>query len=103
MSVVRRPYRLEIAELSRLIGKESDDDAVFYIHTVRDRDIDGIWGIIHYGLIDNFAAGMNIEQGDITRRYRIEIPVHSDEVLEDRSSSFSRKVDSREGPSIHRL
>lgn len=92
MSVVRRPYRLEIAELSRLIGKESDDDAVFYIHTVRDRDIDGIWGIIHYGLIDNFAAGMNIEQGDITRRYRIEIPVHSDEVLEDRSSSFLGKL-----------
>ncbi|WP_025770948.1 hypothetical protein [Thioalkalivibrio sp. HK1] len=94
MSVVRKPYRLESAELSQLIGRQrdEDDDAVFYIHTVRDRDIDGIWGIIHYGLIDNFAAGMNIGYGDITERYRIDIPLHSDELLDDRSSSFLGKL-----------
>ncbi|MBF2758673.1 MAG: hypothetical protein ISN28_05235 [Ectothiorhodospiraceae bacterium AqS1] len=103
ISVVRKPYRLEKAELSLLIGKENEEngDAVFYIHTVQDRDIDGIWGIIHRGLIDNFAAGMDIEREGKSLRYRVDIPVHSDELLQDRSSSFLGKfIDAKVRESI---
>ncbi len=96
MSVIRKPYRLESAPLSRLIGKESDGDgdgdSIFYIHTVGKRDIDGIWGIIHYGLVDNFASGIEIERGDDTSIYRTTIPLHADELLDDRSSSYLGKL-----------
>ena len=90
LNVVRRPYRLEVATLADLLQrkKEENPDTIFYLHTVQDTDIQGIWGIVHFGLIDNFARGVAIRRGEDIETYRVKIPRDADERLEDQSSSF---------------
>ena len=90
LNVVTRPYRIESATLADLLQREQTEnpDTIFYLHTVKDADDQGIWGIIHFGLIDNFARGMAIRRGEDVETYTVRIPRYADERLEDQSSSF---------------
>ena len=90
LKVITEHYRLESATLADLLQREKSEnpDSIFYLHTVQDTDVQGIWGIIQFGLIDNFARGMAIRHGKDVETYRVEIPRDADETLEDRSSSF---------------
>ena len=90
LTVITQPYRIEAATLADLIQKQMNEhpDSVFYVRTVRPTDRQGIWGIIHSGLIDNFARGMAVRRGERVETYTVDIPPEADEVHHDRSSSY---------------
>ena len=90
LNVVTRPYRIESATLADLLERQQAEnpDSIFYLHTVLPTDDQGIWGIVHFGIIDNFARGMAIRQGKDIETFTVRIPRHADERLPDRSSSF---------------
>ena len=90
LSVITQPYRIESATLADLLRKQKSEhpDSVFYVRTVRPTDRQGIWGIVHSGLIDNFARGMAVRRGEQVETYTVNIPLEADERRHDRSSSF---------------
>ena len=94
LNVVTRPYRLEAATLADLLRRQKTEnpDSIFYLHTVQPTDEQGIWGIVHFGLIDNFARGMAVRRGEDVETYTVRIPRDADERLRDRSSSFLGKL-----------
>ena len=90
IGIIRKPYRLEEATISELLAQEKllDPDAIFYVRTVRNTDHQGIWGIVHGGLISNFSRGVAIRRGEEVNTYQVEIPTLADEVLANHASSF---------------
>ena len=94
LNVITRPYRLEAATLADLLRRQKTEnpDSIFYLHTVQPTDKQGIWGIVHFGLIDNFARGMAVRRGEDVETYTVRIPRDADERLHDRSSSFLGKL-----------
>ncbi len=70
------------------------EGTVFYVHSVNADDNQGIWGIIHHGLVDNFAKGIAIKRGEDVTRYQVDIPRLADERTADHTSSFlGRMID----------
>ncbi|MFW5427511.1 MAG: hypothetical protein ACKE8G_00990 [Methylophagaceae bacterium] len=76
------------------------DDALFYVHSVTSKDVQGLWGIVQTGLIDKFRQGLRIngisQNKDVLQAV---IPANADEQLPSGLSSFlgnilSNKVDS---------
>jgi len=69
------------------------DNALFYLHRVTERDIQGLWGIIQSGLIERFRQGLSLEgisqNKDIVQ---VTIPADADEPLPTGLSSFLGKV-----------
>ncbi len=67
----------------------------FYIHSVTGQDVQGIWGIIQHGLMDQFLkgvpVGINEDVGE-QRLLTIEIPENADEPRGDGYSSYLGKV-----------
>ena len=94
LNVVLQPYRIEAATLADLLRlhKTESPDTISYLHTVQPTDDQGIWGIVHFGLIENFARGMAVRRGEEIETYTVQIPRDADERLEDRSSSFLGKL-----------
>lgn len=94
LRIIRAPYSLTMATVAQLVGvdKEVAADTIFYVRTVQPDDKEGIWGIIHHGLVENFAQGMAIRRGEALDTYRVDIPEHADERLPDNSSSFLGKL-----------
>lgn len=94
IKVIRKPYRVETASVADLLQEQEklSPDSVFYVRTVRPTDDHGIWGIVHDGIIKNFARGMAIRRGEEVNTYQVEIPRDSDEKLQDESSSFLGKM-----------
>lgn len=76
--------------LADLIGPEETipSDAVLYVHTVTSRDNEGIWGIVHEGILENFARGVAVHRGESTETYQVDIPEDADQRRPDNSSSF---------------
>ena len=94
LNVVTRPYRIEAATLADLLQRQKTEnpDTIFYLHTVQPTDEQGIWGIVHFGLIENFARGMAVKRGEKLETYTVRIPGDADERLHDQSSSFLGKL-----------
>ena len=94
LNVVTRPYRIEAATLADLLQRQKTEnpDTIFYLHTVQPTDEQGIWGIVHFGLIENFARGMAVKRGEKLETYTVRIPRDADERLHDQSSSFLGKL-----------
>jgi hypothetical protein len=94
LRIIRQRYRLEAATIADLIRAEQavEPDSVFYVRTVRSSDVQGLWGIVHDGIIGNFARGVAIRRGEEIDTYQVEIPRDADERLRDRSSSFLGKM-----------
>ena len=90
IKVVRGAHGIELARLKDLVRSmiAVSDDSLFYVRTVRDGDAQGIWGIVHDGLIENFARGMAIRRGESVNTYQVAIPTDADEREVDASSSF---------------
>ena len=90
LRIIIKPYRLEAATIAELLMREGkyNPDSIFYVRTVRDTDDQGIWGIIHDGIMTNFAQGMAIRRGKEVNTYKVDIPRDADELLRDQSSSF---------------
>ena len=92
--IVEKPG--EIITLSQLLPEERDlGKDTFYIHSVTREDVQGIWGIIQHGLMDQFLKGipMAIEGGFPEEKVlTLEIPEYADEPHEDGYSSFLGKI-----------
>ena len=101
--VIKGRYRPEVARVADLLAgiKGVTEDSVFYVHSVRDGDTQGVWGIIHDGLIQNFARGMAIRRGEDIDTYKVHIPQDADEREADNSSSFlGRLIDDKARNSV---
>ncbi len=94
LKIITKPYRLEAATIAELLMREGDydPDSIFYVRTVRNTDDQGIWGIIHDGILTNFAQGMAIRRGKQVNSYKVDIPRDADELVEDQYSSFLGKL-----------
>ncbi len=94
LRIITKPYRLEAATIAELLMREGkyNPDSIFYVRTVRNTDDQGIWGIIHDGIMTNFAQGMAIRRGKEVNTYKVDIPRDADELLQDRTSSFLGKL-----------
>ena len=94
LNVVTQPYRIEAATLADLLQREraGNPGTIFYLHTVQPTDEQGIWGIIHSGLIDNFSRGVALDRAETIETYKVDIPRDADERLHDQSSSFLGKL-----------
>ena len=103
LKIITKPYRLEAATIAELLMREGkfDPDSIFYVRTIRDTDDQGIWGIIHDGIMTNFAQGMAIRRGKEVDTYKIDIPRDADELLTDQSSSFLGKLIYRKASESH--
>lgn len=90
VKVIRGPRRLDEATVAELMIDQdaAHPDTIYYVRTVRDADAQGIWGIIQYGLIENFARGIAIRRGEKVDTYRVDIPQSADEMLNGYHSSF---------------
>lgn len=88
--VLRGRQALDAATVAELMmgSDDADTDAIYYVRTVKDTDTQGIWGIIQYGLIDNFGRGIAIRRGEDISTYRVDIPRNADEMISARNSSF---------------
>ena len=68
------------------------EGTVFYVRAVDEGDFQGIWGIIHSGLIDEFARGIALQRGEDITRYQVDIPHLADERMPDSTSSFLGRI-----------
>ena len=94
LNVITQPYRIESATLAELLEQRMamKPGSIFYLRTVRPTDDQGIWGIVHDGLIENFGRGMAIRDGEEIETYTVHIPREADEMSLDRTSSFLGKL-----------
>ncbi len=76
--------RLRLQELLNHPNQAADE--IFYVHSVRNSDQQGLWGIIHQGLIETFTRGIRIQ--DRSRLLSAQIPTDADEPLADQRSSW---------------
>jgi len=80
----------QVATVGELLAgqEEPGEDSLYYVHTVLPGDHQGLWGIIHDGLIENFARGIALRRNERVEHYQVDIPRSADERLEDETSSF---------------
>lgn len=96
LKVIREPYRLQTTTVGELLMGEKTvtENSIFYVRNITESDNQGLWGIVHDGLVRNFASGIALQRGKEVRNYQVEIPTDADERLADQSSSFlGRMVD----------
>lgn len=76
--------------ISDIIQDDSfDSNAIFYLHRVTDRDIQGLWGIIQAGLIEKFREGLHIKGISSNQNFvQATIPPDADEKIDSGLSSF---------------
>ena len=103
LRIITKPYRLEAATIAELLMRDGkyDPDSIFYVRTVRSTDNQGIWGIIHDGIMTNFAQGMAIRRGKEVNTYKVDIPRDADELLQNETSSFLGKLIHRKTAESH--
>ncbi len=90
LKIIREPYKLETTTVGELLMETDQQPGknVYYVRNVTEDDVQGIWGIVHNGLIDNFATGIALRRGETIRKYRIDIPRDADEMRGDSTSSY---------------
>ena len=87
--IIRKSHSVEASSVADLMRThEVKSGSLFYVRTVRKGDDQGIWGIVHDGIIDNFARGMAIRRGKEINSYQVDIPSTADERHADSSSSY---------------
>ncbi len=67
----------------------------FYIHSVTKDDVQGIWGIIQHGLMDQFLRGVPVVVGEAAQEKKfltLEIPEAADEPRADGYSSYLGRI-----------
>lgn len=94
LKVIREPYRLQSTTINELLMGENvvSENSIFYIRNITEDDTQGLWGIVHNGLVKNFASGIALRRGQKIRKYQVDIPTNADERLADQSSSFLGKM-----------
>ena len=96
IKLIREPYRLQTTTVNELLmGEETVvEHSIFYVRHIISDDAQGLWGIVHNGLVKNFASGIAIRRDQEIEKYQVDIPTNADERLDDDSSSFlGRMID----------
>jgi hypothetical protein len=91
--IVEKPG--EALTLAQLLPGERDlQKDTFYVHAVTGEDLQGIWGILQRGLMDQFLKGVAIPAGEIPRGQllQLRIPEDADEPRRNGYSSFLGRV-----------
>jgi len=90
-TITRGSQAVTLKDLTK--SESLPDDALFYLHRVTDRDVQGLWGIIQTGLVDKFKLGIEL-QGISRHKDLIQaiIPDDADEKLPSGLSSFLGKI-----------
>lgn len=90
-TITRSSQAITLKDLTQ--SKSLPDDALFYLHRVTDRDVQGLWGIIQTGLIEKFKRGIQLE-GITPHKDLVQtiIPTDADEKLPSGLSSFLGKI-----------
>ena len=101
--ILRERFLPKEATVQDLFGGQIriQEGTVFYVHTVNADDDQGIWGIIHNGLVDNFATGIAIKRGEDVTRYQVDIPRLADEQTAEHTSSFLGRIIDRKVKESH--
>ena len=101
--ILRERFLPKEATVQDLFGGQIkiQEGTVFYVHTVNADDSQGIWGIIHNGLVDNFAMGIAIKRGEDVTRYQVDIPRLADEQTAEHTSSFLGRIIDRKVKESH--
>lgn len=87
--IIRKHHAAETSSIATLMREQQvKSGSMFYVRTVREGDGHGIWGIVHSGIIENFARGMAIRRGKEIHTYKVDIPSDADERRADASSSY---------------
>lgn len=94
LKVIREPYRLQSTTVGELLMSANavSEDSIFYVRNITESDSQGLWGIVHNGLVKNFASGIAFRRSQEIRQYQVDIPSTADERLADQSSSFLGKM-----------
>lgn len=81
-------------DMATLIDSDSAElhDSLFYLHRVTEEDVQGLWGIIQSGLIQNFRHGIRLTRQGSEQTVSVTIPADADEPLPTGLSSFLGKV-----------
>lgn len=84
---------LTLAQL--LAGEEDLGEDAFYVHAVTRDDVQGIWGIIQHGIMDQFLEGVPVSapadpSGE--KILKLEISENADETLQNGRSSYFGKI-----------
>jgi len=92
--IVEKPG--EAVTIAQLLPEERGlEKDTFYVHAVTRGDVQGIWGIIQRGLIDQFLQGVPVPaEEEITRKrvLKLRIPNDADEPRESGYSSFLGRI-----------
>jgi hypothetical protein len=92
--VIEKPEEaLTVAQL--LPGEEDLGEDTFYVHTVTHDDVQGIWGIIQHGIMDQFLQGVPVSSPvgpSRERTLKLRIPENADETLRNGRSSYLGKL-----------
>ena len=91
--IVEKPG--EALTLAQLLPGERDlQKDTFYVHAVTGEDLQGIWGILQRGLMDQFLKGVAIPAGEIPQGQplQLRIPEDADEPRRNGYSSFLGRV-----------
>jgi hypothetical protein len=91
--IVEKPG--EALTLAQLLPGERDlQKDTFYVHAVTGEDLQGIWGILQRGLMDQFLKGVAIPAGEIPQGHllQLRIPEDADEPRRNGYSSFLGRV-----------
>ncbi len=91
VTISRGVQQLDMAELIESDSTELHD-SLFYLHRVTEEDIQGLWGIIQSGLIQNFRHGIRLTRQGSEQTVSVTIPADADEPLPTGLSSFLGKV-----------
>lgn len=91
VTISRGVQQLDIATL---IDSDSAElrDSLFYLHRVTEEDVQGLWGIIQSGLIQNFRHGIRLTRQGSEQTVSVTIPADADEPLPTGLSSFLGKI-----------
>ncbi len=94
IKVIHEPYRLQTTTVNELLMNEETvaEYSIFYVRNITSDDVQGLWGIVHNGLVKNFASGIAIRRNQEIENYQVDIPTNADERLDDDSSSFLGKM-----------
>lgn len=81
-----------VGELLEQYGERVQAEDLYYVHTVRELDDQGIWGIIQDGVVRTFSRGIAMDSDKPAEIIKVDIPTDADELLADASSSFLGKL-----------
>lgn len=98
VTIIQGRQGLNDVTVRDLLGPESasgSDESIYYVRTVQPSDRQGVWGIVQFGLMENFARGVALKRNEQLATYRVAIPKSADEPEGKQSSFLGRLIQAK--------